>query len=265
MGILRWLSDRPNIFPDKFIQVFRMYVDDEDDFDLEDEVESEETEESKKKEKKKEDNKENDKKDSDQNPKRKLLKKFIKILVIIICIFLGSWWAAYSKTRAAHKKDNYMADEMEKMYAKGDYQEMTDYYFERVADLGDKKYAKYKRIAELYDEYLTADEYIRDAYNKVVGGDSTGSGYAWEMKQLFRVILLCDMYREEGYPYGEEQGVTDIREKVVNYLQGVLLLDKISIEQVASMYLEAKDSDSIDKVMDLIDGFAAASIKNVLE
>jgi len=261
MGILRGLSDRPNIFPDNYLQVFRMYVDDEDDFDLEDKVESEEPEESKKKEKKKE----NNKKDSDQNPKRNLLKKFIKIVVIIICIFLGSWWAAYSKTRSAHKKDNMMADEMEKMYAKGDYQAMTDYYFERMTDLGDKKYAKYKRIAELYDEYLTADEYIRDAYNKVVEGDNTGSGYAWEMKQLFRVILLCDMYREEGYPYGEEQGVTDIREKVVNYLQGVLLLDKISIEQVASMYLEAKDSDSIDKVMDLIDGFAAASISKVLE
>ena len=44
------------------------------------------------------------------------MKKFIKIVVIIICIFLGSWWAAYSKTRSAHKKDNMMADEMEKMY-----------------------------------------------------------------------------------------------------------------------------------------------------
>ena len=73
------------------------------------------------------------------------------------------------------------------------------------------------------------------------------------------------MYREEGYPYDEEQGVKDIRDKVVNYLQGVLLLDKISIEQVASMYLEAKDSASVDKVMDLIDGFAAASISKVLE
>ncbi len=237
-----------------------MYVDDEDDFDLE-EIETDESEESKEVEKKSRNkNPKNDTKKS-----KKKIRKFIKVLIITIIIFLASWWAAYSKTRAAHKKENFMVDELEKMYSEGDYSAMADYFFTRVNEPNDKKYAKYKRISELYDDYMTADGYMRDAYSKVVQGDNPNVDYSWELEQMFRVILLCDEYADEGYQYDEEKGVTDIRNKVVNYLQGVLLIDTIKIEKVADAYLEAKDSEAIQEVIRTIDVMAAESMNKVLE
>lgn len=236
-----------------------MYVNDEDDFDLE-EVETDESEESIKAEKKSK--KKNPK---DKNNKKKKLRKFIKITLIVVITFLASWYAAYSKTRAAHKKENFMVDELEKMYSEGDYSAMTDYFFTRVNESNDKKYAKYKRVAELYDDYQTADGYMRDAYSKVVQGDNPNLDYSWELEQLFRVIMLCDVYADEGYPYDEEKGVQDIRDKVVNYMQGVLLLDTIKIEKVADAYLEAKDNDAIKEVIRNIDVMAAESMNKVLE
>ncbi len=235
-----------------------MYVDDEDDFDLE-EIETDESEEAIEEKKSRKKNPKNNK-----NKKTKL-KKFIKITIIIVITFLASWWAAYSKTRAAHKKENFMVDELEKMYSEGDYSALTDYFFTRVNEPNDKKYAKYKRVAELYDDYQTADGYMRDAYSKVVQGDNPNVDYSWELEQLFRVILLCDVYGDEGYPYDEEKAVTDIRNKVVNYMQGVLLLDTIKIEKVADAYLEAKDNDAIKEVIRTIDVMAAESMNKVLE
>ena len=203
--------------------------------------------------------------DSKKDKKKALLKKILKILIILIIIFLASWWAAYSKTRKAHKKDNALYDELEKMYSEGNYSEMTDYYYQWSDKLEGRKYAKFKRVAELYDEYEAADGYMREAYSKYVEGEEAKADYAWEMEQLFRIILLCDVYREEGYPYDEEKAVTDIRDMVVNYLQGVLLLDKLQIEKTASKYLEADDTEEVDAVKVTIDRLAVESMSKVLD
>jgi hypothetical protein len=205
------------------------------------------------------------------------LKKFIKILVFIIIIFLASWWAAYSKVRNAHKRDNTVLNEMEKLYSQGDYAGLADYYFLRVDDLKSKKYAKYKRVSELFDEYVTADAYMREAYDKVIQQnneqdsqqddiqDNRQVDYTWEMEQLFRIIMLCDQYRDEGYPYDEGKGVSDIRDMAVNYLMGVLLIQKEDIEMIASKYNEADDPAAVAEVNDEIDKLAIESMNNVLE
>ena len=56
-----------------------------------------------------------------------------------------------------------------------------------------------------------------------------------------------------------------MRDKVVNYMQGVLLLDTIKIEKVADAYLAAKDNDAIKEVIRTIDVMAAESMNKVLE
>ncbi len=194
--------------------------------------------------------------------KKKRLRKLLITLGVILLLFLSAWWAAYTKTRSERKKKNAVRDKLEKYYADGDYEEMTNYYYMQ-GDIKGTKYAKYKRMAELYDEYSAADGYIREAYDKFASGDEVRVDYSWELEQMFRVILICDIYRDEGYPYDEEKGVKDIRNKVTNYLQGVLLLTDSEIGKLSGRYLQAKTNEEIEEVKADIDKLAVESMSRL--
>ena len=194
--------------------------------------------------------------------KKKWQRKLVFTLGFIILIFVSAWWAAYTKTRSERKKANAVRDKLEKYYAEGDYEGMTNYYYLQ-SDVRGTKYAKYKRMAELYDEYAAADGYIREAYDKFASGEESQMGYSWELEQMFRVILMCDIYRDEGYPYDEEQGVKDIRNKVTNYLQGVLLLTDSEIGKLSGRYLQAKTNEEMEAVKADIDKLAVESMSRL--
>ena len=196
---------------------------------------------------------------------RKRLKKLILTLAIIAGMFITAISVSYKKTREAERKKNQVRDEMEKMYSEGDYEALTDYYFKRKADLGDSKYAKYKSISELYDEYQFVMGFMDEAYGKLIDGVDGNDDIRWELEQAFRVILLCDVCKEDGYPHGEEKGVTDIRGLMTGYLTEKLLITSDEIETIADRNLKAEGLEDTKKVNEVIDELAIESMSRVVD
>ena len=196
---------------------------------------------------------------------RKRLKKLILTLAIIAGMFITAISVSYKKTREAERKKNQVRDEMEKMYSEGDYEALTDYYFKRKADLGDSKYAKYKSISELYAEYQFVMGFMDEAYGKLIDGVDGNDDIRWELEQAFRVILLCDVCKEDGYPHGEEKGVTDIRGLMTGYLTEKLLITSDEIETIADQNLKAEGLEDTKKVNEVIDELAIESMSRVVD
>ena len=196
---------------------------------------------------------------------RKRLKKLILTLAIIAGMFITAISVSYKKTREAERKKNQVRDEMEKMYSEGDYEALTDYYFKRKADLGDSKYAKYKSISELYDEYQFVMGFMDEAYGKLIDGVDGNDDIRWELEQAFRVILLCDVCKEDGYPHGEEKGVTDIRGLMTGYLTEKLLITSDEVETIGDRNLKAEGLEDTKKVNEVIDELAIESMSRVVD
>ena len=151
--------------------------------------------------------------------KKQRIKKLVMTLAIIVGIFVTAVTTAYRKTRQEERKKNMVRDQLEKYYSEGDYKSLSDYYHERETELTDSKYAKYKSICGLYDEYAVVKSYLDEAYVKLTDEIEENDDLRWELEQAFRVILLCDISREDGYPHDVEKGVTDIRAMMTGYFK----------------------------------------------
>ena len=195
---------------------------------------------------------------------RKRLKKLLLTLAIVVGIFITAISLSYKKTRQAELKKNQVRDEMEKMYSEGDYKKLTDYYYKRKSDLTDSKYAKYKSVSELYDEYEFVMDFMDEAYGKLTDDVEGNDDIRWELEQAFRIILLCDVCKENGYPHEEEKGVTDIRGLMTGYLTEKLLITSDEIETIADQNLKAEGLEDTKKVNEVIDELAVESMSRVV-
>ena len=85
----------------------------------------------------------------------------------------------------------------------------------------------------------------------------------WDLEQAFRVILLCDISKEDGYPHDVEKGVTDIRKMMTDYLTEKLLLTSDEIEAIADQNLKAISREDTEKVNEVIDELAIEAMSRV--
>ena len=195
--------------------------------------------------------------------KEQRIRKLVLTLAVIIGVFVTAITTAYRKTRQEERKKNMVRDQLEEYYSKGDYKALTDYYYEQRPDVNDSKYAKYKSISGLYDEYAVVIGYLEDSYVKLTDEFDGNDDIRWDLEQAFRVILLCDISKEDGYPHDVEKGVTDIRKMTTDYLTEKLLLTSDEIEAIADQNLKAISREDTEKVNEVIDELAIEAMSRV--
>ncbi|MBQ8951460.1 MAG: hypothetical protein IJ065_09975 [Eubacterium sp.] len=210
-----------------------------------------------------------DKKESERpskkrsSSKKKRVKKLVLILAVIVGVFVTAIITAYQKTRQEARKVNMVRDEMERLYSEGDYEGLSEYYYEQKPDAADAKYAKYKSVTDIYNEYFIVMTYMEESYEKLTDEYEGNEDIRWDLEQMFRVILLCDICREDGFPHDEEKGVSDIRKMLTDYMTEKLLITSEEIESVAEKNLKAISLEDTEKVNEVIDELAIDAMSRV--
>ena len=157
---------------------------------------------------------------------------FIVLAVLVIGAFSG-----LVSGNALAKQEKEIA-KLEKYYAEGDYEAMSQYY-EKVGR-GGGSYEKYKRASNIYSgmewdlEMLKSDT----SYVKTIDLDanSVENHIEWCLEPLAKI----SEWEEMDFPYGEETVALYVKEQYMNALQTYTRLTEREIKSAVLMYQDGE-------------------------
>lgn len=178
------------------------------------------------------------------------------VLTVVFLAVLGIVWAVsrISADRALEKQQKQI-QKLEEYYQSGDYHGMSE-YLEESGAYG-VSYRKYDQMSEIYDRFElirgtmescreTMDIYVRDqdterALHLVI----------WDLSDCFSQLKQIRGIEEEGFPYGNEDGMREVESRYREILESRYLLNEEEIEEGISRY-EDSQTDYTDMAEDAL-------------
>ena len=182
----------------------------------------------------------------------KVVKKSSKYVVLIgLSIFalfivgvILSW--AISSCQADNSLANQKKElaKLESYYVDKDYASMTK-YMNKLGYRG-ASYEKYKRVAEQYDNMEWRIDAIVSESEFIAKIDLKTEDVARAMSYAFKEMVQIKLMEEEGFRYGEEEGMVYIWECYESAFKKYMLLTEDEIEAAVEKGKEAYISDDYD-------------------
>ena len=186
------------------------------------------------------------KKNNLKNVPNKVVKKTTKGLVyvagailgfIVLAILVIGAFSGLVSGNVLAKQEKEIA-KLEKYYAEGDYEAMSQYY-EKVGR-GGGSYEKYKRVSRVYSSMDWHLEMLKDDtyYVKTIDLDANHveEHIEWCLEPLARIYE----WEEMGFPYGEEEGALYVKDEYMNAFQIYTRLTETEIKSAVLMYVDGE-------------------------
>lgn len=185
---------------------------------------------------------------------KKAANKVIKIIAVIVALFLilaGIVWLITRReaSQALERQQSKLA-KLEEYYQSGDYAAIGD-YLQEIDDYG-SSYRKYEQIEQVYYRYENIlksaklhKELLGQYFLSMPEEKLVSDYFVWDLKDCFRQLRMIREIEEDDFPYGNEEGICDIRDKYIEILKTELLLTEEEIEDGTVRYVDS-DTDYTD-------------------
>lgn len=180
--------------------------------------------------------------------------KVVKIVTVLVALFLvmaGIVWliTRQQASKALDKQQRQLA-KLEEYYQAGNYAEIGG-YLDEIEGYG-SSYEKYRQIEQVYYRYEDIQESVKsdiemlEQYGLSMAEEDLAANYVvWELEECFRQLQRIRKIEEEDFPYGNDEGICDIREKYIEILKTKLFLTAEEIEEGTVRYVDS-DTDYMD-------------------
>lgn len=169
----------------------------------------------------------------------------IAIVSLIVIAMVGSFVVGKVQSWQSEREYEQRLEtlrELEDLYHDKEYAALYELWRERRNKSFDVVFQKYIRVGELADGFERSLERMESGIELALmaesNGISDGEKNLDEIGYYIKLLATCSEYETEGYPYGEEEGVTYYSEKITEVLTEQYFLTEEEIHQGIADYIE---------------------------
>ncbi len=154
----------------------------------------------------------------------------VTVIVAVIIAILSNKITKQSKT-SADDPDKAVLEELESMYAEGDYSSITGKV--RSDSLYSGKFGKYSQIADVYYYVQILEQYLEDIEKGDITDQQTRKTYIeYSISYGCIAINTCNSYINDDSDFGNQDALTDILNTVTERMTDTLQLSKEELDKL---------------------------------
>lgn len=172
----------------------------------------------------------------------------VRIAAVLAAVFLAAvgivWAVSRSSASRALEKQQEQIRRLEEYYQSGDYRGMSE-YLEEAGGRG-ISFEKYDQMSEICGGYEQVQESI-ESYREEIAACLQGQDLeravnlvGWDLSDCFCQLRRIRGIEEEGFPYGNEDGMREMEARYVEILKSRYCLSDVEIEEGISRYKDSQ-------------------------
>lgn len=185
----------------------------------------------------------------------KAVKGALFVLVLCLLLFVMIWMGSRIRAERALSVQKEQLTRLEEYYQAGEYDNMSE-YLDKIEKYG-SSFQKYYEVKWIYDgleenlEYMEENKNLMLEYIEQRKGDAEdyleqAAGFLdWDITHTFWQLHKISEMEKKEFPYGNEQGILDLKERYTNALKEILMLTDEEIEEGAQRFVDI-DTDYMD-------------------